>query len=213
MATVTDQLLAENSAEESYVPVGVGGLLAASEKLLAVNRGLIPTDERDSLQFKKILPTHALIKERIEMDSGKLRQAILRRAAKTKSLKGMYPFVFDPYVEGQLVSNPLSSPLEEINPMQLVESARRMTLMGPGGLGSEDAITEEAQAIHPSTFGFISALEGPESARIGIDSRMSWGTKLGSDGHIYQRFYDRSRGKHRWMSPQEIGNGVIGLPE
>jgi hypothetical protein len=162
MATVTDQLLSENSPEESYVPVGIGGLLAASEKLLAINRGLIPTDERDSLQFKKILPTHALIRERIAMDSGKIRQAVLRRASKTKSLKGMYPFVFDPYVEGQLVSNPLSSPLEEINPMQLVEQARRMTLMGPGGLGSEDAITEESQAIHPSTFGFISALEGPE---------------------------------------------------
>jgi hypothetical protein len=33
------------------MPVGVEGLLAASEKLLAINRGVVEPDERDSMKF------------------------------------------------------------------------------------------------------------------------------------------------------------------
>ncbi|MFA9289314.1 MAG: hypothetical protein ACEQSA_05565, partial [Weeksellaceae bacterium] len=92
---------------------------------------------------------------------------------------------------GLLVGNALSSPLEEINPMHIVEQSRRITAMGPGGLPSSDSITSEAQALHPSSFGFIDIIAGPESERAGVDVRAAMGTKLGSDGKIYQRFRDR----------------------
>ena len=43
---------------EEYMSVGTDGVLAASEKLLAINRGLDEPDERDSLKFQKnITPT------------------------------------------------------------------------------------------------------------------------------------------------------------
>lgn len=198
---------------EPYVPVGVNGLLAATENLLAVNRGLKPPDERDSMQYKKTFRTHQLAAERIRLDAGKLRRSLMYRAAKTRNLQGLHSFYFDPYFEGQLLSNPLSAPLEEINPLQLVEQSRRMTLMGPGGLGSSQSITEEAQNLLPSTFGFLSAIEGPESERIGIDTRVAWGAKLGSDGRMYQKFKDRHTKRTKWMSPEDLDGLVVGLPE
>jgi DNA-directed RNA polymerase beta subunit len=211
-ATVQRAVPAE-AVDADDVPVGMHGILASTEKLLAVNRGLIPTDERDSQEFKRVMTTDKLMRERVRLDADKTRLNILRRASKTRNLKGIYPTAFDAYTEGHIVGNPLSSPLEEINPVSLVESANRITQMGPGGLGSTEAITDEARALHPSQFGFIDAIAGPESERIGIDTRATVGAKIGSNGSVYQRFLDRRSGKHRWMSPQDTAGMVVGLPD
>ncbi len=198
---------------EPYVRPGLDGIVASSEKLLAMNRGLQEPDDRDSPQFKRIWNTHDLVRERIVRDSGHLRRQMMRRLARMRSLKPIHAGYFDDYVRKQFVSNPLSSPLEEINPMHLLENSRRVTLMGPGGIGSEDAITEEAQSVQVGQFGFMDPISGPESARAGIDTRMAWGAKLGSDGRVYQRFYDRRKNRYRWMSPQDMDGLVVGLPE
>lgn len=198
---------------EPYVPVGLHGVLASTEKLLAVNRGLIPTDERDSLQYKKTFRTADLMRERIRLDADKMKRQLVRKVARTRNLNPLHPFYFDPYTEKHLIGNPLSSPLEEINPMQLVEQARRVTLMGPGGIGTSQAITEDMQSLLPSTFGFLSALEGPESERIGIDSRFAMGSKIGSNGRIYQKFWDNRKGKYRYMSAEDLDGLVVKLPD
>lgn len=198
---------------EEYMSVGTDGVLAASEKLLAINRGLDEPDERDSLRFQKILRPHSMLRESIKMDAGKVSRQLMYQAARRKNLSGLPAAAFDPYVERLLVGNPLTAPLEEINPMQLTESARRITKMGPGGLGSSDSITEEAQAIHPSQFGYISVIEGPESERAGIDVRVAWGAKLGSNGRLYQKYYDRHSKKMRWMSPEDVANLTVKIPD
>lgn len=198
---------------EEYMSVGVNGVLAATEKLLAINRGLVDQDERDSLRYQKVFRPHSMLRESIKMDAGKTARTAMYRAAKNKNLKGVSPFIFDSYVERLLVGNPLTSPLEEINPMQLVENARRITKMGPGGLGSSRSITEEAQAVHPSQFGFISAIEGPESEKAGIDVRVAWGAKLGSNGRLYQKFYDRRKKSFRWMSPEDLDGLTVKIPD
>lgn len=154
---------------EEYMPVGTEGVLAATEKLLAINRGLVYPDERDSLKFQKILRPHAMLRESIKMDAGKIARQIMYNASKTKNLKGVQPGAFDGYVKRLMTGNPLTTPLEEINPMQLVANARRITKMGPGGLGSDQSITQEAQDIHPSQFGFISVIEGPECHALGTN--------------------------------------------
>jgi len=202
----------EDDEVEESVSVGLEGILASTEKLLAVNKGVEPPDERDNLQFKKIFRTNDLLRERVQMDAGKLRQQLAYRVAKHKSLKPIHSFYFDPYTEQHLLGSVLSAPLEEINPMQLVEQARRMTLMGPGGLGSDQAITEEAQALNTSQFGFLSSIEGPESSRAGIDTRMAEGSKIGRDGKLYQRYYDRRKKRYRWLSAQDLDGLVVKLP-
>ena len=198
---------------EEYMSVGIPGVMAASEKLLAVNRGMSDVDERDSLKFQKILRPHSMIRESIKMDAGKVARQIMYTAAKRKNLSGMGPAPFDAYVQRLLVGNPLTTPLEEINPMHLVESARRITKMGPGGLGSDESITEESQSVHPSQFGFICTISGPESARAGIDVRAAWGAKLGSNGRIYQKFYNRRTKRMEWLNPEDVSNLVVKIPD
>lgn len=198
---------------EEYMPVGIDGILASSEKLLAINRGLVEPDERDSMKFQKIIRPHSMFREGIKMDAGKIGRQIMYQASKRKNLKGLGSNAFMPYIDRVLKGNPLTSPLEEINPMQLTENARRITKMGPGGIPSDESITEEAQAVHPSQFAFICPISGPESARAGIDTRAAWGTKVGSDGRIYQVFYDKRAKKYKWMSPVQISDMVVKIPD
>ena len=199
--------------DDRDVSIGLHGVLAATEKLLAVNRGLVPQDERDNLRYKKVQTTDKLMAERVRMDADKLRLGVLRRSARARSLKGLLPFAFDGYATGHIVGNPLSSPLEEINPISLVEQQRRLTQMGPGGLTSDQSITPEAQNVTPSQFSFICPLSGPESGRAGIDTRMAHGVKIGSDGNLYQKFYDHRAKKHRWVTPSEAADSVVKFPD
>jgi DNA-directed RNA polymerase beta subunit len=208
----------EDDDTDKYVPVGINGLLSASEKLLAINRGLDDVDERDSYAYKKLWGVDRHLEERIKLDAGKIRMGLMRNVVKNRNLKAAFPFLFDSYSKNLIVgdttqSNPLSSPLEEINPMHILEQARRVTQMGPGGIGMDNAITEEAQAVHGSQFGFISTVEGPESEKIGIDTRLAWGTKIGSDGKIYQQFRNKKTGQLEWLSPSDLKNKVVKFPD
>jgi len=50
------------------------------------------------------------------------------------------------------------------------------------------------------------------SERAGVDARLSWGVKFGSDGRLYQRFKDNKTGKMTWLSPADLEGRVVGLP-
>ena len=188
-------------------------ILASTEKILAVNRGVTSPDERDSLRFRKIYGVDHLLKERIDMDADKVMRNTMRRISRSGNLKSLNADHFGSYTKNLIVGNPLSLALEEINPMHLVEQASRVSQMGPGGLSGASSITEEAQNLHPSEFMFLSAIEGPESERIGVDTRVAWGAKLGSDGNIYQRFKNKRTGKYEWLSSKDMENKVVALPE
>lgn len=203
---------------EETVPFGLRGVMASTEKLLAVNRGLSDLDDRDSYEFKRMHSVNDHLRDRIALDAGKLRRSAMITASKLRSLKGTFPGMFDPYSTGLIIgdrdeANPLSSPLEEINPMHILEQAHRITQMGPGGIGSEDAITPEANAVHSSQFGFVDAISGPESSRVGIDARLAHGVRIGSDRRLYQQFLNRRTGKMEWVTPDEISRKVLLLPE
>ena len=205
---------------DAYVSVGLGGIMAATGKLLAVNRGLEPPDDRDAWEFKRLMTPDKLFRERIRLDASKMRRQLIRRAAKRRTLQGvMLPFAFDEDVTGLLVSNPLSSPLEEINPMHLVEQSRRITMMGPGGIGTDQAITPSMQQISASQFGFISGLEGPECFDDQTEVYTSRGWKKWADVKDDETFACRIEGRLEWHKAERIvresykGDMIVGENE
>lgn len=202
-----------NDDGEEYIPVGVDGILAATKKLRSVSRGEAEPDHRDSFRYKKIFTTPDLIAERIQLDAGKVRKTLLQRAAKMRNLNSLSSGHFTPYTEGQLLQNRLSSPFEQINMLQNLEQNRRITQMGDGGLSSSRSITEDAQALDTSTFGFLGALEGPESEMVGLDTRVAFGAKLGSDGRMYQPIRNVKTGRITYMNAEQMASHVIGFPD
>jgi hypothetical protein len=154
--------LADDDDAEEYSPVGLDGLLAASEKLLAVNRGLAEPDERDALPNDRIYTPDKLLAERVKLDTGKVLRQTMGRLSRARSLKPMGAGQFSPYTIGYITSNPLVPALEEINPVHILEQKRRITKMGPGGIGDPNAITLDMQSVHVSQFGFVDPIHGPE---------------------------------------------------
>ena len=51
------------------------------------------------------------------------------------------------------------------------------------------------------------------SEKIGIDVRLAWGSKIGSDGRPYQKFLNRKTGKYQWMSPEDLDGLTVKLPD
>lgn len=202
------------SAEpDEYVPLGVSGLLRTTRKALDMNRRLTEPDHRDGLPFKRFLLAHNLLEERITRDPDKVQRTVLMRLARSRNLSPMTPGAFTPLAEGLIVGNPLSSPIEEINPLDLYAQQRRVTHMGPGGISSDDRITPEMQAVDPTTFGYISPIEGPESSRAGLDVRLARGVKFGSNGKLYRRYIHNSTGEEHWLSAEDVMGETIQLPD
>lgn len=154
--------LSDDDEHETYASIGVDGLLAASEKLLAVNRGLEQPDHRDAAANERVFTVDRLMAERVKLDHGKTLRTLMGRLSRRKNLSALGPAAFDAYTVDYLKGNPTASAIEEINPMSIMEQRRRITKMGAGGIGDRNAITPEMQAVDASQFGFISTLEGPE---------------------------------------------------
>jgi DNA-directed RNA polymerase beta subunit len=211
--TAHHRYLADDDEHEKYAPVGLDGLLAATEKLLAVNRGLADPDDRDSLPNDRVYTVDRLLAERIKLDHGRVLRKMMGRLSRAKSLTPVGPDSFGDYTVGFITSNPLVPALEEINPMHYLEQKRRITKMGPGGIGDPNAITEDMQAVSATQFGFIDPIAGPESEKAGIDVRLAHGTKIGSDGRIYQLLLNRRTGKKEWVSPSDLRGKTLKLPD
>ncbi len=165
-----------NRQKDELVDLDINDVLTSSKRLIAINRGDAEPDDRDSLAFKRVYTTGDLIAERINIDAEKTARTLLRKLNRKRSLKNLPSNIFNRYTEGHIVGNPLSSPLEETNPVQLLEQQYRITQMGPGGIGSESALTEEMQNVNPSEFGFIDPLTGPECYGAGeqVFTRRGW---------------------------------------
>lgn len=198
---------------DEYRPVGISGLLASTRKLLAVNRGEDKTDDRSIPTFAKIYTMDKLMRERIRFDEGKIRRGLLRMVNARRNLSPVHHRVFDPYYKEIITKNPLTSPIEETNPLQLVGQQRRITHMGPGGIGSADAITAEMQMIHANEMGYYSAIEGPESSLAGVDVRLSWGVKIGKDGRMRRQLLNRRNGLLEDVSPDQLYDKFLKLPD
>lgn len=205
--------LSDDDEHEEYAPIGIDGLLASTEKLLAVNRGIERPDHRDSASNDRVYTVDRLMAERIKLDHGKTLRSLMGRLSRRKNLSALGPAAFDTYTIDYLKGNPTASAIEEINPMSIAEQRRRITKMGPGGIGDPNAITVAMQSVDTSQFGFISPLEGPESEKAGIDVRLAYGARVGSDGRIYQLVRNVRTGKKEWVSPSSLKGKTVRLPD
>lgn len=189
--------------DDDYRP-GPAALLESSKTLLSINKGERDPDERDALYFGRVYTPAKLLAERISLDADKSIRATMRRVNMRRSLQPVSANQFGGLIEKFITSHQLSMPLEEINPTHVLEQNRRVTRMGPGGILSSDSVSEDASNVHTSIFGFLSMLEGPESELYGVDTRIAYGARLGSDGRLYQKFRDSRSGKMKWLSPKDL---------
>jgi DNA-directed RNA polymerase subunit beta len=159
-----------------------------------------------------VLSIEDYLKERIEKDAGRTARDMLYRVRRDKSLRRMPSGALNPYVDSLLLGSNLAQPLEETNPLQLYEQHMRLTRFGEGGVGSPELVTADARDVNPGQLGFIDPIAGPESERIGTDTRIAYRTFKGRDQQLYGEFMNAQNGSIEYIRPEDLDNKVIAFP-
>lgn len=193
-----------------YSSVSSETILDTTRKLVDINKGLRDTDSRDNTTFQSVWGPEDLIAEKLA-DGNKILRKYLWKVSTNGDLSKIPGGVFDKGVDSALIGSGLGMPIEEINPIEIMDGQYRVTRMGEGGIASLTAVPDSARNVHPSQLGFIDVLRTPESMKVGVDARFVNTLKKGADKKIYTPVL-LPNGKKTWKSAQEVNNAVVAFP-
>lgn len=214
--TMLDPNVTERTLGKPYAHVTPDTLLKASQKLLDVHRKGVDTDDRDSLAYQSLHGVDDFIKERIQLEGRNLHKKVRMRlgtGGKKPSLDRALPVSpFTRSLRGFITNAALSAIPTQINPMEIIDSAVRVTNLGEGGISSERAVPSEARNLHHTHFGIIDPARTPESFRAGIDLRASLWTKRDREGHMYTLMRNSKTGRLEDVPVRKLEQATIGFP-
>ena len=187
-------------------------LMATTKKLIDINKGQADPDDRDSLANQKFMGPEDFFAERIDKDSGGIGKKILWKSTGRGKLVGVSSGALSPQLDSVLLNSGLGTALEEINPIEILDQHTRVLRLGDGGIPSVQSIPEEAKGVQASQFGFIDPIRGPESSKLGVDSRITLGSFKGDDGNLYSNFIDTRTGEPRVVSARDASALTIAFP-
>lgn len=189
-------------------------MLAASNKILEVHRRAADVDDRDSLAFKTFHSVDDFVKERLQLDARAMRNKLgWKLDASRGAIKDALPAApLTRAVTGFLTTSSLSAVPMQINPMELVDEASRVTLLGEGAISSERAIPIEARDVHPTHLAIIDPTRVPESFKVGVDLRLGIGARRDDHGNLYAPVRNVRTGKDEYLKASEMARSIVAFP-
>lgn len=213
--TVLDEETTKSTLRKGFAKVTPEALLTASQKLLKVYRGEEDEDERDSLEFQKVVGPEDIFKERLELKARELQWKIRNKLDLSPNVdvnKVMPTTATSNELKKFLASAQLASLPSQINPVEIMDSAMAVTRLGEGGISSDRAVPASARKLHSSMLGVIDAFRTPESGNVGIDQRFTLGARRDDQGNLYGTFIDPKTGKTVNVAAKDIAKKVIAFP-
>lgn len=197
-----------------YDKASPSAILAASKKLLDVHRAADDVDDRDSLAFKTFHSVDDFAKERLQLEARAMRAKLgWKLDASHGNLRKAVPSgPFTRAMNGLLTGSSLSAVPMQINPMELIDEASRVTMLGEGAIASERAIPLEARDVHPTHLGILDPARSPESFKIGVDLRAAIGARRDDKGNLYAPVYDVATKKSSFLKAADMLKSVIAFP-
>lgn len=204
--TAMDPHVNQATLGHGYDKASPQAILAASKKLLDVHRAADDTDDRDSLAFKTFHSVDDFIKERLALDARSLRMklGIKLEAHKGDVRKALPSAPFTRSVNSFLTGSSLSAVPTQINPMELIDHAVRVTSLGEGAISSERAIPLEARNLHATHFGIMDPVRTPECADPLTEVLTSSGWKFWPDVTDDDRLACRINGELQFKKPTNL---------
>lgn len=191
-------------------------LLAASSKLLRVQKGEDPEDDRDSLEFKTVHSVDDFFKERLDIDA---RRSIVRKLewklnrAKSNKIDDIVPnSTFTKSLNTFITNSSLAATPMQINPIEIIDHASRITALGEGGISSERAIPFESRKVHNTHLGILDPVRTPESFKAGIDVRAAIAAMRDNKGNLYSVMKDAQTGRRVHVPATRLATSVIAFP-
>lgn len=184
----------------------------ATQKMLKVQAGH-PEDDRDSLLFKDFRSAGDYAHDKISASRKTIQQKVLRNLGNTEHLGDIIKFgFFNDAVKKSLTDNAASRFATQINPVEMISSVSQTTIMGSGGIQSDQQITENAKMLNPTHFGFLDPLNTPEGGRTGVTLRLPLGVrKIGNDPMM--PLFNLKTGKMEMVSPATFFKAKVVLAD
>ena len=130
-------------------------LMAASSKLLAINRREAEPDPKDSMEFQRVYGPADYFAEHILRDGSRVARQLLWKATNKGGLDFMPVGALDQHVSDVFNSSKLANMVDGSSPLELVEAAMKITRVGEGGVGDVQSAPDEMRLVQPSFLGFI----------------------------------------------------------
>lgn len=211
-ATKLDPQVNKITLGKPYSQVNGDAILDASKKIIDIHKGDAEDDDRESLIFKSFHDVEDHVRERIIKNADKIVGSIKYRLDKTKKInKSISSQVFDPFIVGTITTSQLSNPPNQTNLMSIIGENKKITVVGEGGIGNANAITNDVRQISNSEAGFIDPLHTPEGSNIGVAVHAGINTiKIGND--LYSKFRTMN-GEKVMLRPIDVYDKHIAFPD
>jgi len=196
-----------------YASVTPDSLLDASHKVLKIFKNPTDVDDRDNLDFKALHSIDDFFKEVITLNARDVARKTAIKMEVSPSLRKALPSgPFTPGLIRFINSSQLVAVPTQTNPIELVDSAMRVTALGEGGISSDRAIPMEARQVHPTQIGALDPFRTPESFRAGIDVRAAMAVRRDKQGNIFVPVYDAKAKRKRYVRAGEMQTEVVAFP-
>lgn len=196
----------------SYKNVNKDVLLDASKKIIDIHSGKVEGDDREALVFKSFYDVEDHIREKLVKNSKKITNNIKYKLKKNRTINtSISSQIFDPFVVGVLTNSQLSNPPSQTNLMSIIGESNKYTIMGEGGIGTSNAITNETRQISNGEAGYFDPLHTPEGPGIGVAVHSTMDAiKVGTD--IYSKHLTPS-GEKVLLKPTDTWDKNIAFPD
>jgi len=197
---------------ESYSKVTGATLLAASAKLLNINRGKDKPDDRDSLVYKRLYGVDDLLVSHFINQTESIKRKTTRRLGlKEKVREILSSGTFGKPIKEFFTTGELSATPPQTNPLTILADWQKTTPMGPGGIPSAHSVTMDTRDVQPTHLGFLDPVATPESGKVGITVGLTSG--MVKDGQNVKTAVLTKAGKKEYWTPLQLFENNIGFPD
>ncbi|RLA42204.1 MAG: hypothetical protein DRQ64_00005 [Gammaproteobacteria bacterium] len=219
--TEMDPEVTKATLGKGFAQVNEDVLFRASKKLISVSAGNTKADQIDSLEFKELWTAKDHFSERLSASKNDIHNRVRKTLNKDKIQKSIRDgdvrvrdIIMPDLVQKPLMhvfGTSLSSNSNQINPLSMLSDRSHVTIMGPGGIQNEHAISGQNTSLDPSQLGFVDPIYTPESAP-GTSMHLSAGTVI-KDRKPHTKLFNLKTGKVESVTPQQAARSTVVLPD
>ena len=187
-------------------------LLRATKRMLSVQRGEA-SDDRDSLVFKDLRSAGDYSHDKIMAASRDIRNKLGRRINVADNPRDIVGFeTFSKPIRETFFKNSAAQVAKQVNPVEMMSTAQQTTVMGPGGIQSEQQILDEVKFVNATHMGFLDPIHTPEGSKTGVTLRMPISVKqVGREPQI--PLYNLRTHKTEYVGPATFLKSTVVLPD
>jgi len=214
--TVLHKRVTKTTLGQEFDRVSVKALLIASKKILRVYNKVEPEDDRDSLEFKTLHTVDTFFGERISKNAGRAFQSKVKfklNGTADPTIKSiMPPTPFSRPLKTLITTSSLSSNPSQINPIEILDSAVKVTSLGEGGISSLRSVPDSTRDQHGTHLGILDPVRTPESGGVGVDLRVTAYGAVNDEGDMFSLLKNVKTKKLEYVNVLDFTKKNVAFP-